>query len=87
MVIHHESFESPKEKGIRRRHRKDGYELAVVLDRVLFSPRKCLDRDLDRTDLALLVLLLSSTSGLSSYFALWILQEKLVNNPARGPIG
>lgn len=59
----------------------------MVLDRVLFSPRKCLDRDFDRTDLALLVLLLSSTSGLSSYFALWILQEKLVNNPARGPIG
>jgi hypothetical protein len=46
-----------------------------VFDRVLFKPKKFRDRDLDRTDLELLVLFLSSSS-LSSYFALWILQMR-----------
>lgn len=49
-----------------------------MLDRVLFKPKKFRDRDLDRIDLellALLVLFLSSSS-LSSYLALWILQMR-----------
>lgn len=52
--------------------KRNGYELAVVLERVLLIPRKWRDLDLDRVDLALLVLRLSSSSS-SSYFALWIL--------------
>lgn len=47
----------------------------MVLDRVLLSPRKCRDLDLERVvdDFALLVLRLSSSS--SSYFDLWILWQ------------
>lgn len=48
---------------------KAAHELAVVLDRVLFRPRKCRDLDFERAvDLELLVLLWSSSS--SSYFDL-----------------
>lgn len=69
-------FENPKERGIRR-CRKAAHELAVVLDRVLLRPRKCRDFDLERVDLELLVLLMSSSS--SSYFGLWILSIALAS--------
>lgn len=47
----------------------DDQELAAVLLRVLWRPKKLRDLDFDLTDFALLVLRLSSSSS-SSYFAL-----------------
>lgn len=76
VVRRHEiRWENPKKMDAARMRSRHCYELVAVLDRALLSPRKCRDLDLERADLALLVLLrlLWSSSSSSRYLGLWIL--------------